>query len=89
MEFSKLIKNVSSYPQFSIAIRWGGAVINKIDYFYVSEHDALMNRQVYGKYMKLKKKVSFNEFLGMVEKDEYTFDKKEITKFKPDMFDGQ
>jgi hypothetical protein len=85
----KVILSASTQPYCNIAVRFGGAVINKVDYLYVAEHDALMSRQVYGKYMKLRKKVSFNEFLGMVKKDDYTFEKKEITRFKPDMFDGQ
>jgi hypothetical protein len=85
----KVILNASKQPYCNVAVWCGGAKINNVEYFYVSEHDALMTRQVYGKHMKLRKKVSFNQFLDMVNKDDYTFEQKEITRFKPDMFDGQ
>lgn len=85
----KVILNASIQPYCNIAVRFGGAKINGKEFIYVPDHDALMDNQVYGKWKKLKKKVSFNEFLGMVEKDNYNFEGKEVCRFKPDMFNGQ
>jgi hypothetical protein len=85
----KVILNASKDQRCKAGVMFGGCKIDGIEYWYVKDKDALLEKSVFGRYQKLKRKVKWNEFLDMVKKDHYDFPSKEIANFKPNIVDGQ
>lgn len=65
-EYQKVYNNISS-SMLSIAKRYGGCIINGIEYVYIPENDSLVDKQEYERSNKKKKdttkkndQISFN-----------------------------
>lgn len=64
-----LILNASTQPYISLGVKFGGIIVNGIEYTYITEHDAFLDKKYLKKYHKhIKAKGTFEQFMELIEK---------------------